>query len=59
LLAVLIAAIVAFSGNNAPLALVGDGFADPAVWIGGIAFAASIAVLYGWLIRLSRSATAS
>ncbi|MEO8742278.1 MAG: oligopeptide transporter, OPT family, partial [Lysobacteraceae bacterium] len=58
LLAVLIAAVVAFSGNGAPLAIVGDGFANTSVWIGGIAFVASITLLYRWLIRMS-SSTAS
>ena len=58
LLAVLIAAVVAFSGNGAPLAIVGDGFANTSIWIGGIAFVASITLLYRWLIRMS-STTAS
>ena len=59
LLAVLIAAVVAFSGNNAPLAIVGSGFADASVWIGGIAFVASITLLYRWLIRMGSTKTAS
>ena len=54
-LGVVIAAIVAFSGKPAPLALVGPGFADAAMLIGGIAFAASIVVLYRWLTRLAQS----
>ena len=53
LILVLIAAIVAFTSNAAPLALVGDSFAGPAVWIGGIAFAAVMFVLYRWISRLA------
>ncbi|WP_049620933.1 OPT family oligopeptide transporter [Frateuria defendens] len=48
---VVIAALVAFSGKSAPLALVGPGFAEAAIWIGGIAFAAVIAVLYRWAAK--------
>lgn len=53
LILVLIAAVVAFTGNGAPLALVSDSFAVPAVWIGGIAFAAVMFVLYRWISRLA------
>jgi putative OPT family oligopeptide transporter len=53
LILVLIAAIVAFTSNSAPLALVSDSFAVPAVWIGGIAFAAVMFVLYRWISRLA------
>jgi putative OPT family oligopeptide transporter len=49
---VVIAAIVAFSGLPAPLALVGPGFAGPAMWIGGAVFAAVVFVLYRWIARL-------
>jgi putative OPT family oligopeptide transporter len=56
LIGVLIAAAVAFSGQDFPLGLVGDGFAGgPAVWIGGIAFVAVMYSLYAWIARLSRS----
>jgi putative OPT family oligopeptide transporter len=58
LVGVLLAAIVVFSGKNAPLALVGPGFADASVWVGGIAFALSIAGLYAWLNRVSGPAPA-
>jgi putative OPT family oligopeptide transporter len=51
LIGVLLAAIVVFSGRAAPLALVGEGFAGASVWIGGIAFAATVGGLYAWLIR--------
>lgn len=56
LIGVILAAIVVFSGKDAPLALVGTGFAKAAVWLGGAAFAASIAGLYAWLGRLRSQA---
>jgi putative OPT family oligopeptide transporter len=56
LIGVLLAAIVVFSGKDAPLAVVGEGFAGAAVWIGGAAFAAISIALYAWLNRLSGSA---
>jgi putative OPT family oligopeptide transporter len=60
LIGVLIAAIVAFSGEDFPLALVGDEFAGgAALWIGGIAFVALIFVLYRWAERTSRQISAS
>ena len=55
LLGVIIAAIVAFSGNAAPLALVGDAFATPSIWIGGVAFVAVTVVLYRWIARAGQS----
>jgi len=55
LVGVVLAAVVVFSGRSAPLALVGDGFASAAIWVGGIAFAVSIMALYAWLNRLSGS----
>ncbi|HEY9131341.1 MAG TPA: oligopeptide transporter, OPT family, partial [Dyella sp.] len=54
LILVIIAAIVAFTANAAPFALVGDGFAVAAEWIGGIAFAAVMFVLYRWVARLAQ-----
>lgn len=54
LIGVLIAAIVAFSGKNYPLALVGDGFAGTSVWVGGVAFVAVVFALYRWTERQSR-----
>jgi len=50
---VVIAFIVGLSGKGAPLALVGDDFANAAQWIGGIAFAAIVFVLYRWIARLA------
>jgi hypothetical protein len=53
LVGVLIAALVAFSGRDFPLALVGDAFAgNAAVWIGGGVFALSVLLLYRWAARL-------
>jgi putative OPT family oligopeptide transporter len=47
LVGVLVAAFVAFSGQDFPLALVGEAFADnEAVWLGGIIFALVIYALY-------------
>jgi putative OPT family oligopeptide transporter len=57
LIGVLLAAVVVFSGKATPFALVGDGFANDAIWVGGIAFAVSMIVLYGWLNRLSGPAS--
>ena len=48
----LVAALVAFSGQDFPLSLVSDAFADnAAVWLGGIAFAGVIYLLYRWVSR--------
>jgi hypothetical protein len=44
---------VVFSGKSAPLALVGDEFANAAEWVGGIVFAVTIIALYSWLNRVS------
>ncbi len=53
LIGVLVAALVAFSGQDFPLSLVGDSFANSgAVWLGGIAFAGVIYALYR---RVSRA----
>jgi putative OPT family oligopeptide transporter len=53
LIGVLLAALVVFSGQATPLAVVGDAFAPASLWIGGITFAAAIVVLYRWLSRLN------
>jgi putative OPT family oligopeptide transporter len=53
LIGVLIAALVAFSGQDFPLSLVGDEFADgAAVMLGTIVFAAGAAYAYRWVARL-------
>lgn len=57
---VVIAALVAFadklgfSNHEAPLSLVGPGFANAAVWIGGIAFALLVLGLYRWVFRMGQ-----
>jgi putative OPT family oligopeptide transporter len=53
LLGVVFAAAIAFSGNAAPIALVGTGFETAAIWVGGIAFVAVIYLLYRWIARLA------
>ncbi|QBB71283.1 oligopeptide transporter, OPT family [Pseudolysobacter antarcticus] len=56
LLGVAIAAFVAFSGKDYPLQIVSDSFAEgPALWIGGIAFAAVVYALYRWVGRLGHA----
>jgi putative OPT family oligopeptide transporter len=56
LLGVAIAAFVAFSGKDYPLQIVSDSFAEgPALWIGGIAFAAVVYALYRWVGGLGRA----
>ena len=56
LLGVVIAAFVAFSGQDFPLALVGEAFANgPALWIGGAAFTIIMLLLYRWLGRLANA----
>jgi putative OPT family oligopeptide transporter len=53
LVGVMLAAFVAFSGKDYPLALVGDEFADhAAVWIGGGAFVLVVFLLYRWIARV-------
>jgi putative OPT family oligopeptide transporter len=52
LVGVLVAALVAFSGQDFPLSLVGDSFAgNGAVWLGGMVFAGVIYLLYRWVGR--------
>ena len=55
LLGVLFALPVAVTGNPAPIALVGANFATASVWLGGIAFALIVWVLYRWIGRLARA----
>jgi len=53
LIGVLIAALVAFSGKDFPLSLVGDTFADNgAVFLGTVVFALTIILMYRWAARL-------
>jgi putative OPT family oligopeptide transporter len=55
LVGVLIAALVAFTGQNFPLSLVGDHFADNgAVVLSCVAFTATMLFMYRWVARLHR-----
>ena len=56
LLGVIYAALVAFSGKSAPLALVGEGFGTLAIWLGGITFVAVVYLMYRWIWRLGHRA---
>jgi putative OPT family oligopeptide transporter len=51
LLGVILAAVVVFSGNGAPLALVGDSFATAGQVLGFLAFAGIGIGLYRWLLK--------
>jgi putative OPT family oligopeptide transporter len=53
LVGVVLAAVIAFSGNAAPIALVGTGFETASIWVGGIAFAAITYLLYRWIARIA------
>ena len=53
LFGVAIAALTVFSGNDAPLAIVGTSFADVALWLGGVGFLLAASALYRWLGRMS------
>jgi putative OPT family oligopeptide transporter len=57
LVGVVIAGIVAF--DLFPMALVGDEFATPAKWIGGLAFVVAIVGLYRWIEGLARRTSAA
>ena len=51
LFGVLFAGVIAATGNESPIAIVGDGFANAAMVLGLIAFAAVVAGLYMWVRR--------
>ena len=53
LLGVVFAAIVAFSGNASPMALVGPGFETASIWIGGLVFAVTVWAMYRWIEKLA------
>jgi len=55
LLGVVFAALVAFSGNPAPIGVVGPEFETASIWIGGIAFAAITFLIYRWTGKLALS----
>jgi putative OPT family oligopeptide transporter len=54
IIGVVISAIIVFSGKDAPLALVGPGFALTGKVIGGLAFAAIALALYRWIFRMAQ-----
>ncbi|MEW9623498.1 OPT family oligopeptide transporter [Rhodanobacter geophilus] len=58
LLGVIVAALVALSGKQSPLALVGEGFHGAAIWIGGIVFVASVVVMYRWIAGMGQGTPA-
>jgi putative OPT family oligopeptide transporter len=53
LLGVLNAGLIVATGSAAPLALVGEGFAGTAQWVGILLFAVVIALCYRWVARQS------
>jgi putative OPT family oligopeptide transporter len=55
---VVITAIAAFSGQAAPLALVGPSFETAAIIIGGVAFALIGFLMYRWILRMGQARTA-
>jgi putative OPT family oligopeptide transporter len=55
---VAIAFIVGISGKPTPLGLVGPGFADAAIIIGGLAFAAVVFGMYRWVWRMAQTSEA-
>jgi putative OPT family oligopeptide transporter len=55
LFGVALAGVIVASGNGAPLALVGDAFATPAIFVGLAIFGAITAYLYRWIARISAS----
>jgi len=59
LFGVALAALTVFSGKDAPLGLVGDGFAHAALWLGGVGFVLAALALYRWLARVSDRVAAS
>ncbi|HTX59457.1 MAG TPA: oligopeptide transporter, OPT family [Verrucomicrobiae bacterium] len=58
LFGVLLAGLIAGSGNGAPLALVGARFAGIANWLGPLAFAALAFALYRWISRRADASAA-
>jgi putative OPT family oligopeptide transporter len=54
LLGVIFAFAVGFSGNPAPIALVGAKFETASIWLGGLSFALIVWLLYRWIGHLGR-----
>ncbi|XHS79277.1 OPT family oligopeptide transporter [Burkholderiaceae bacterium UC74_6] len=55
LMGVLFAALVVFSGKDAPIGLVGHEWGETGVVLGAIGFALAVAGLYRWLAKLHRA----
>jgi OPT oligopeptide transporter protein len=55
IIGVVISAIVVFSGKDAPLGLVGPGYATAGIVIGGLAFAVIAFLLYRWILQMPRA----
>jgi putative OPT family oligopeptide transporter len=55
IIGVVISAIVVFSGKDAPLGLVGPGYATAGIVIGGLAFAVIAFLLYRWILQMARA----
>jgi putative OPT family oligopeptide transporter len=53
LFGVALAGLIVATGSGTPLALVGDGFATPAIFVGLALFGAILAYLYRWIARIS------
>ena len=56
LFGVLFAGIVAATGDDAPLAVVGEGFASAAEWLGVLLLVALVLGLYRWVRSLAQRA---
>jgi uncharacterized oligopeptide transporter (OPT) family protein len=55
LVGVVLSFVVYYTGNQTPLALVSDDFANGiGQWLGGIAFVVTVALLYRWVAGLTR-----
>jgi len=55
LMGVLFAALVVFTGKDAPIGLVGASWGETGVVLGGVGFALAVAGLYRWLAQLHRA----
>ena len=53
---VALAGLIVATGKGEPLAVVGEGFTGPAIWIGLLSFGVITAALYRWIARVSRRA---
>ncbi|WP_420137099.1 OPT family oligopeptide transporter [Sphingomonas sp.] len=53
LFGVALAGLIVATGSGTPLALVGEGFATPAIFVGLALFGALLAYLYRWVSRIS------